>query len=143
MKWNWGMGIVVVAASFVIFILNLVYRCSNERVDLVSDRYYENELRYEERLHSQRNVNQDRAGIKFRETNNSLTLIYPAKALNGTVNFFRPDDSRLDFNLPVQPDDSSRQHLSLSELKKGIWRVQVSWSAGRSPYYEEHEIRIN
>ena len=56
MRFNWGFGIVVAAGLFVAFILNLVYQCSQQQVDLVTDKYYEKELKYQEQIDQEKNT---------------------------------------------------------------------------------------
>ena len=127
--------------------LSLVYRCSKERVDLVSESYYENELKYEERISSRKNVQHEHAGIQISSTPKKLTLVYPALVhasdAKGVITFFRPDDSKLDFNASVSADDSLSQSISLESFKKGRWRVQVAWNAGEVPFYQEQDIWVN
>jgi hypothetical protein len=147
MKWNWGTGMAIVAMSFVIFILNLVYRCSHEQVDLVSERYYENEIHYQERINSQRNVIAAQGHISINRIAHQLELTVPAgfagKRISGSIEFFRPDDARLDFSIPFNPNVDGSQRVQMADLKKGQWRMSVAWSFQGTSFYQEEKIWVN
>lgn len=144
---NWAFGITLVVLAFVVFILDLVYRCSCERVDLVSEKYYENELRYEERIGSVRNVSESGNRIAMEMNGRVLNIGYPVAMacsnISGTISFFRPDDSRLDFDVKVDPSSDNTQSVSLASLKRGKWKVQVTWRSKEMPFYQEQEIWLN
>ena len=65
MRFNWGFGIVVVAGLFVAFILNLVYQCSQQQVDLVTDKYYEKELKYQEQIDQEKTPSRSRVSLPW------------------------------------------------------------------------------
>ena len=56
MKFNWGWGIFIVLVLFIAFIGNLVYKSSQVRVDLVSENYYEKEIKYQHQIESEKNT---------------------------------------------------------------------------------------
>lgn len=147
MKINWGFGIVVGAALFVAFILNLVYRCSQEQVDLVSDRYYEKEIRYQEQIDKQKNLASLDTRAVIGTSGDVLSVLFPAqlnsKGLEGEIVFFRPDNSKLDFTVPVAADANGQQVIPVSSLKKGRWNVQLQWRSDGVPYYQEEKIILN
>ncbi|MFM2207852.1 MAG: hypothetical protein RL213_1827 [Bacteroidota bacterium] len=147
MKINWGFGITLAALSFVAFILSLVYRCSKEEVDLVSERYYENELNYQQRINSKANVVQEGMEIAIDQRPDRIRLEFPSKvsrvSAEGTIAFYKPDAKRLDFNLPISLNDSAIQEISIADLQRGHWQLQISWNSGNVSYYQEKEIRIN
>ena len=47
---NWGYKILLVFAVFVAGILFLVYKSSNQKMDLVTTDYYEKELKYQQKI---------------------------------------------------------------------------------------------
>ena len=147
MKFNWGIGITLAALAFIAFILQLVYRCSNEKIDLVSEHYYEQEIRYQDQIDRRNNVNTLQQKISINLDGRSLSLIYPSsvekRSVVGTITLFRPDNSSLDFSVPVKVDIDSGQLVSLENRKSGKWKVQIAWSDGTTPYYQEESIWIN
>jgi len=147
MKLNWGFGIAVVALAFVAFILSLVWRCSNEDVQLVSDAYYENELRYQDRIDRRTNAVEAGMLVAVEQRKDTICLAFPSKVRSdeteGTVVFYKPDNSKLDFTLPLMVDSSASQIISVADLCRGRWQLQITWNSSGVPYYQEREIWIN
>lgn len=147
MKINWGLGITLVALSFVVFILQLVCRCTNEKVDLVNEKYYEQEIRYQEQIDRRTNVNSLQQKIDITVEGQQLEVVYPKSAtlkdIAGTITLFRPDDSSLDFVVPVRPEKEGRQLVAMNKKKPGRWKVQITWTDGEVPFYQEENIWIN
>ena len=56
MKFNWGVGIFTFYGLFVVFILALVFRSSQENYDLVTEDYYQQEIRFEEVINKRNNA---------------------------------------------------------------------------------------
>ena len=50
MKFNWGYKIVLVYCVFVAGILYLVVQSSRQQMDLVTDDYYAQEIKYQEKI---------------------------------------------------------------------------------------------
>lgn len=147
MRINWGIGVTLGALAFIIFILQLVYRCANEKVDLVSEKYYEQEIRYQEQIDRKTNVNSLQRNVGVVLDGNEVSLKFPDSLLynrvSGTINLFRPDNSDLDFSLPVRAKKDGTQRISLAEKKSGRWKVQITWTDGETPFYQEESIWVN
>jgi len=149
MKFNWGYGILVFVVLFMTFILALVYQCSKQKVDLVSAKYYELELNYQQQVNKLNNAAamDERLHIVFSRENQVVQIQFPSNTdratLSGNVNFFKPDDALLDFNIPVQSNESREQFVPVSKLKKGWWKIQVSWASAGTTYYKEQKVLID
>ena len=50
MKFNWGTGIFLLYAGFAAVTIALVIFAMTKKVDLVTDNYYDKELKYEEQI---------------------------------------------------------------------------------------------
>lgn len=146
MKLNWGWGIAIFVMIFVTFILSLVYRCSQNEVDLVSDKYYENEIKFQQHINREKN-NQDLVGnIELLNTDSLITIQYPAmngKSVTGEIEFFKPDNAKKDVRMKISTDADLKQYVSTEALPKGWWNVKINWSADGTPYYFEKRILIN
>ena len=144
---NWGYKILILYAAFVGGILFLVYKCSQQDVDLVSENYYEKELKFQDQINRSNNVAISGNAIKstFTDNNSRLLLTYPAnaagKTVSGEIHMFRPDNSKLDLKIPVDMT-AGLQYIDVSKMAKGFWRMQVSWQIGEMPLYQEEKIYI-
>ena len=147
MKFNWGHGIVMAAILFVCFISALVYRSLQEKVDFVTTGYYEKELVYQDHINSEKNALALAENLKMGYKGGNVQLAYPsgmpAGQLSGEIAFYRPDKSQLDFTVPVKCDDTHLQAISAKTMKKGMWKVMISWKYGTTPYYFEQKLFID
>ena len=147
MKLNWGWGITIFVLIFVTFILSLVYRCSQQQVDLVSEKYYENEIKFQQHINREKNTNSLTGNISLIESDSLITIQYPEaagqKKISGDIEFFKPDNAHKDLRLAVNADSGLRQQVKLNALSKGYWDVKINWSVDSMPYYFEKRILVN
>lgn len=140
---SWGTGIAVSFGVFVVAVLAMVYLSVSQRVDLVSDRYYDEGLRYQDRMKARSraadlgevNVSAVRGGIVVRFPSS----IRPAD-VSGNLTLYRPDDRREDTAIPVVLDSTGTQTVRTERLARGLWRVQVQWQMLGVDYYNEQAV---
>jgi hypothetical protein len=147
MKLNWGHGIMIFTALFMVFILSLVYRCSKQNIDLVATNYYEQELKYDEQMLKEKNSSELKEDLKmnYDEAQQAITIQYPTSAskLTGEIAFIKPDGAQFDFIAQVTPDNSFAQIISSAKMKKGKWNVKVNWKIAEKDYFHQQTIFIN
>lgn len=146
MKFNWGTGIV---ASIVIFVLlNLVFVLfiMNQRYDLVTNDYYEQEIKYQQVIDKQNNLFALSKEIEFKVNKNEVTVIFPedlrGRELNGNLVFYRAVNADLDFKIPINLNDSLSQTVNFSGREPGYWKVTVDFSDGKLEYLQEKKLII-
>ena len=149
MKINWGVKILILYAAFVTGILVMAFKAMHQNEDLVSEKYYENELKYSDRytrLQNSVNLKAD-VTIHYIKGNNSVEIAFPKELdkakITGDITFYKPDDKSLDFNVPVKLNEEGTQIISASKIKPGQWTIQVNWAANETPYYKEESILIS
>jgi len=149
MKLNWGYGILIFILLFMTFILSLVYKCSQQKVDLVSEKYYEQELKYQQQVDKLNNASAtpEKLSLFFDKQMDAVEIFYPSNtdlaSLSGNINFFKPDNANLDFGVDVKRNKDNVQLVPVSKLKRGWWKVQVSWRSSGTSYYKEEKILID
>ena len=143
---SWGIRIAILYGAFVVMILFLVFRTMSEKIDLVSPEYYQNELKFQEQIDRQTqsaSLNEQPA-IEVREKN--VAIKFPGSVatstISGTIKFYRPSDSSKDFTTDVQLDSSGMQIVSSEKFIRGIYEVQLTWSADGKNYYNEISLYI-
>jgi hypothetical protein len=147
MKFSWGKGIALTYILFVVLTLIFVVFSMTKNVDLVSPDYYEKEIKYQEQINNKTNTNNliEKPIIDTSKVNN-VRIIFPRSmnlsAVSGDINFYRPDDSKKDFKLPVKLDTSGVMDLDLSGYEKGKWKIQLNWTLNDKYYYDEKYILI-
>ncbi len=53
---NWGVGIAIVYILFVLGMLTLVFKSRSQKIDLVTENYYQQELAYQEEIDAKQRV---------------------------------------------------------------------------------------
>jgi hypothetical protein len=140
-RWNpWPVSII---GFFVVAIAGLaafIAYCNFHRVDLVSPGYYEEELRYQDEMDRLRRAQQfDRPGsVSLDADRKVITILLPPEHAKtpcaGSIRLYRPSDSRLDRNLPLEADRNGIQTVDASALAPGLWKVRVAWQAAGQDY---------
>jgi nitrogen fixation protein FixH len=142
---RWGGGVFAAFGVFIAVILVMVYIAMSQRVDLVTDRYYDQALRYQERIEAQR-----RAG----GSNDLGVLVLPGEILlqfpatgrpadtRGTIVLYRPADMSRDITLNIAADSAGTQRISTSLVDRGLWRVKAEWTSGGITRYHEEPVLI-
>lgn len=138
---KWSTGIFLFYTLFVVVLLLVLRKSMQFDNSLVTDNYYEHDLKYQEqydKLANSQALNQKLFFEKNKESE-QLILTFPKgfEDIQGTILFFRPSDSSKDFELSIRPDKDNEQIISTAKLEKGLWRVKVNWQAGITPFYDE------
>jgi hypothetical protein len=144
----WPYGIV---AAFVVFIgatASLIVFTSFHGQELVTQDYYEQELRYQERLDSRERTGALRsdASVRYDAAADSIQLVLPLQHASpspaGTIQLYRPAASGEDRNLPLTVDLAGHQRLDARELSAGLWRVRVAWKHDGQDYSLEEKLVV-
>jgi hypothetical protein len=144
MKFNWGTGIVI---SFIIFaaaIFLIILFPFNQRIDLVTKDYYDNELKYQEQINKVDRTALLDESIIINQSIKELNIKFPItyREVYGEIVFYRPSDERRDFSLSINADSTGSQSVDISSLLPGLWRVKVQWDMNNLQYYYEKNIMI-
>jgi nitrogen fixation protein FixH len=145
MKLNWGTGL---AAAFILFIaavLIVVSIALSTRVDLVTDRYYDRGVSYQERIDALERTAARQGKLLVRNERGSVVIEFPrhvSTGVSGSVFLYRPADRSRDVSHPIAPDSGGTQRIDTRSMDRGLWRVQVSWREGVEEYYAEHSIML-
>jgi len=146
-KFNWGWGIFITCTLFILFISSLVYRASKEKIEFVTENYYDKELKFQDQINDLENAKALPENIKLSQNEGSLLIAYPSSldwnSVNGQITFFKPDNSDLDFEVKAKSDENHLQHVNTAKMKHGWWNVKISWTSGATPYYFEQKILVN
>ena len=145
---NWGWKIVVVYSAFVVMTLGMVFYFMGHKVDLVADDYYKQEIEYQDQIDKISNAKSLIEPIRFKYTASQRTVLlsFPIehleKGLKGNIHFYRPSDSSLDKEFDIKTNESGEQTIAIGSLKKGLWKVKISWTAADKAYYDEKVITL-
>lgn len=94
MRISWGYKILVFYLSFVVGMLFLVFKANSESFDLVTENYYEAELKYQDVIDQKGAVLELSAPPKITQTVNSVSIQLPkefaGKNVQGEVYLYCP-----------------------------------------------------
>ena len=146
-KFNWGTGILITIIVFMIITISTVVFLMNQDVDLVATDYYNKGIQHQEQIDRVNRTNLMDEAVQINSENGFVRLIFPKsftqKNFSGTIQFYRPSDSKKDFSLPISIDTSAQQIVSTQNLEKGYWTVKLNWTQDSVEYYKEHSFVIN
>lgn len=139
-KWNWGTKIFLTYGLFVVFMLGMVYLCMQQDFDLVTPDYYAQELKYQEVIDGQQNLKALGKPVSIEQAGQLLSVALPQQHIDGKgqVMFYRPDNSALDFTIPLGAETTVM--LAMDRLKKGMYKVKTSWTHEGKRYYDEQSF---
>jgi nitrogen fixation protein FixH len=144
---NWGLRIILLYTAFISGILYLVYKCTQEDIGLVSTDYYAQELKFQEKIDRMSNSEKHDAklAVVYTPEQSNIQITFPeycnSQNTNGEIVLFRPDNSKLDFKVPVNITEGV-QNIPTNNLTKGLWRVKSTWNTNNTPFYQEERIII-
>ena len=140
---NWGHGLMLFFVGFVLFMSTLVVICMRQdNIHLVTQNYYEAEIRYQEQIDKIANATDlEYEVFDYQAQAKTVGLNLPPDAV-GILHLFRPSDARLDRKYDVEIEPGKPFTISLSDLKPGYWRMKLTWEEGGKEYYLEERITI-
>ncbi|NCQ18323.1 MAG: hypothetical protein COZ80_10575 [Ignavibacteria bacterium CG_4_8_14_3_um_filter_37_9] len=146
-KWNWGTGIAVFIAFFILMNIVVIIFAFGEKVDLVTPNYYEKELKYQDEIDALQKTLQLPENINVQYQLQMITLQFPGKfqgkEISGNIFLYRPSDSSKDVKTVIQLDSTGMQLISTKKMVKGLWKVQIKWSFENASYSDEKSVFIN
>lgn len=147
MKLNWGTGIVIAIILFLIVSFVMIFHFMNQKVDLVTDNYYEKTLVYQTQIDEAERSREFNKEIKVQYLNNQLKIIFSdstAKRINnGEIYFYRPSDSGKDFKFAFELNENAELELDAEKIERGYWKVFFKWMMNGESYSVERTLMIN
>ena len=149
MKFNWGHKVFLLYLLFMIMIGILVYKSTNQKLDLVSEDYYDKAVKYQNQINNIQNTEAlaDKPASSFNKNENVVEIKFPNNFINaqikGTLFFFKPDNANLDFSVNIELNENNIQKIPANKLSRGNWKIKTNWKANKTSYYQEETIFIN
>ena len=146
-KFNWGTGILISIIVFMIITISTVVFLMNQDVDLVASDYYDKGIQHQEQIDRVNRTNSMSEAVQIIPENGFVRLTFPKsysqKSLTGTIQFYRPSDSKKDFTLSISIDTSAQQLIPTKNFEIGYWKVKLNWALDSIEYYKESSFVIN
>lgn len=146
MKFTWGHGITIGFALFVVYILYFVFTSFGMSIDLVSEDYYAQEVKYQNRIDQERNALDIKDEIHVSSAGSEIKIAFPEEWKDaielGSVHFFRPSNVDLDVRIPLRLDENAQLTVPLDKFVAGRYEVQLYWEAKGKEYFVKKDLYI-
>lgn len=131
---------------FIAFIMYMVITMMTDdryNHDLVTEEYYQKDLEYQQEIDAEENASEISGKITTTKVEDGLLLSFPEEmmksATEGQIALYRPSNQQLDFQLPLQLNDS-KMLIPQDKLLAGRWDIRVSWKMEGKPYLYKESI---
>jgi hypothetical protein len=145
-KFNWGWKIALLYGGFVCFMLFLVFKASQQKVELVSENYYEEELKYQDHIDKMALTDSMHTKPEWQVQGDKIAMLFPeaqsAEPITGNIHFYCPSNERLDFNYPFSTTPKKELSIVSEKLHHGTFRMKIDWKQGKSDYYTEGVVTV-
>lgn len=147
-KFNWGTGLTLAIVVFVLATLSTVSYLISLEFYLVSENHYEEGVEYQETIDGIQNANDLSTPvlILFDEPTESIKITFPialrSDSLNGSIKFYRPNDSSLDKRFKLELNEDGQQSIPVSDFEEGRWKLTLQWQQDTLTYIDHKNIFI-
>ena len=145
MKINWGYKIIIVYSVFVIGMLTLVFLASKENKDLVSENYYEEEIKYQHIIDESANTASLSSAPVINRNKNMVYITFPEEFTNEKTDgewvlYYAADKSKdIQGKLNVI---NGKYSIELPDFATGTYQLKLNWRAAEKNYYFEEAITL-
>jgi hypothetical protein len=142
---SWGNKLIVVFIVFAALMATLVYKATQTKFELVSKDYYQDELRYQDKIDGAANAALE-APLLVGLKDGSVILEFPALQKNSNITgeawFYCSVDASKDKRIALDVNTFGIQQIDAKRFRKGNYVVKISYEANRKKYYSAHPLRI-
>ena len=141
---SWGTKIAFLYLSFATMIGVMVYKSVTQSVDLVAPNYYEQELKYQDKIDGINNLKAESKAIIITQGENSISFNFLKEmgVPKGHILFFKPDNAASDIETEIKTDNEGVQTIETKALTKGTYLVKIDWKIGDKKFFKEERISI-
>lgn len=141
---HWGYKIIGAYIMFIMVLGIMAYKSFQTKVDLVADDYYQQELRYQQRIDMENNEKAlaESVSVRLIPSQQQLVLRFPQNTgvIKGRVTLYRPSDADQDRSWELKTLDDNIQVLPMEDLAPGLWKLQIQWEANGLSYYKQENV---
>ncbi|MEO6670333.1 MAG: FixH family protein [Ferruginibacter sp.] len=140
---NWGYKILIVYVIFIAGIVTLVFKSSVQNQDLVVNDYYDQELKYQDKIDAIQRTNSLKSAVECKVENGYILINFPAEMkgshIDATVLLYSPVDEKKDVQKQMGTDNAVIQ-FPITAKSKGFHKLKISWVENKTSYYSEQQI---
>lgn len=149
MRISWGIKIIIIFAVFAAGVFTMVAVSMMNDTDLVSENYYEQEIKYQDQIDLLNKSSHLNESILFTQEGNDIILDVSGltgsddNKYEGGIFFYRGSDAKKDFDIKFNPDINGIQKIPAEKLDKGYWKVSLKLRKNNEDFFIEKKIFVN
>jgi hypothetical protein len=142
---NWGHKILIIYIVFITGISFLVVKSFSQSEDLVTSDYYEQELRYQERIDEKSRASRLSSDLRYAVNGQKIEISFPnemkGKKVEANIWLYCTSNAKNDIHETAITTNGTT-HLALTKANKGLHELKVSWAVNGQRFYFEHKLVI-
>lgn len=143
----WPIAIIVFFVVFATFLATFVVWALGQKQDLVTENYYEQEVRYQEQLDrlNRTQAQSEQTTVTFDATRNCIVINLPAAqaaGASGKIQLYRPSNAKLDHEVPLAINAGGMQTLDAKAMAAGLWKVRIQWRVNGQEYFLDQAVVV-
>jgi nitrogen fixation protein FixH len=146
MKLNWGTSMAIVYITFAVIMILLVIRTSNIKNELVTENYYNEAVKFQDRIDENANASNvnSKICVAYSNLHHSIELNMEGdvKSIAGKLSFYKPDKAADDFEIGFHTNETGYQSIPLKSMAHGYWRVSATYSVNGKNCIAEEKIFV-
>lgn len=139
---NWGKGILIAMLSFIGFIVTLVVILMNQKVDMVSEDYYLQELDFNKSMNAQNNYVESSDEIKVEVSKDSLFFVFPESLQNRDFKMELKHKEKAQYDLSMTFKSEAKNTFVISKEKFGKYDCKLNWKKENKEFELQKTIEI-
>jgi len=144
LKMNWGKKLITVFVIFAAGVVSLVAISISKNTDLVSENYYEQEIKFQNQIDLLKGSEVLNENIVIEKGNNEIVIrsLNPGLTgnLKGEILFYRTSDANKDFIIDLEFGSDATQRIYSQSLDRGLWKLKMNLNEGEKKYYIEKYV---
>lgn len=143
---SWGNKLVLVFIGFAFLIGTLVYKSMHTKFELVSKDYYNDELRYQDKIDGKVNAAKI-SSVTVVENTEAIIINLPSehegRTITGEAWFYCSNNASFDRKISLSHVVHNQLIVLKKDLGKTNYRLKLSWEDSTIKYYDEKLITIH
>ena len=142
---NWGHKIGLLYTAFVVGMLFMAYKSSQQKFDLVQTDYYAAELKYQEVIDASERSKALGGNLIVKFEKDSVKILLPVlfngSKVKGKLHLYYPADKQQDQNFDFETINASAA-FKIGQYKKGNYTIKLGLIKSGVAYYYEQKINL-
>ncbi len=142
---SWGNKLIIVFIVFAALMATLVYKATQTKFELVSKDYYQDELRYQDKIDGAANAALE-APISIQVNDEIISIEFPDAQKNANITgeawFYCSVDATKDKRFVLSVDSTGIQRIERKGLQKGDYQIKISYEINQKKYYVAQQLHL-